>query len=191
MWQPARSLFNNLKPDRKKGWKYSVVELDGNEKLAWMPSGNEQPWLTWPVMRYSIRRRMRQLHFLPLLNRTAKIFWIQMLPSHTGNVIRGRSRTGWRSFSIKFLPTNLAAISRAKEGAAAYRNTELCQLKWFEKLKLEPTSHGTNIFCTLGFWLDSFPVYQHLFLRRYSLIFRGSQLIVTTKEMLMDDTLML
>lgn len=113
----------------KKGWKYSVVELDGNEKLAWMPSGNKQPWLTWPVMRYSIRRRMRQLHFLPLLNRTAKIFWIQMLPSHTGNVIRGRSLTGWWSFSIKFLPT---------KPAVPYRNAEPCQLKWFENFDLYP-----------------------------------------------------
>lgn len=158
MWQPARSLFNNLKPNRKKGWKYSVVELDGNEKLAWMPSGNKQPWLTWPVMRYSIRRRMRQLHFLPLLNRTAKIFWIQMLPSHTGNVIRGRSLTGWRSFSIKFLPTKPARHIESVERAVPYRNAELCQLKWFEKLKLEPTSQWTNIVCNLGFCLDSFPL---------------------------------
>lgn len=88
----------------QKGWKYSAVELDGNEKLAWMPSGNKQRRLTWPVMRYSVRRRMRQLHFHPAFKQDGKIFWIQMLPSHTGNVIRGQSLAGCWSFSMKFMP---------------------------------------------------------------------------------------
>lgn len=103
-WQPACSLFNNLEPKCKRDENILLLSWMETKKLAWMPSGNKQRRLTWPVMRYSVRRRMRQLHFHPAYKQEGKICWIKMLPSHTGNVIRGQSLTGCWSFSMKFMP---------------------------------------------------------------------------------------
>lgn len=147
----------------QKGWKYSAVELDENEKLAWMPSGNKRRRLTWPVMRYRVRRRMRQLHFHPAFKQEGKIFWIQMLPSRTGNVIRGQSLGCW-GFSMKFMPPKENwLLYRTKETLNRNASKECETLNLFHK-----KWRWKTVFCIFASWLMSFPPasFQKAFLLR-------------------------